>query len=157
MFESHLHAAMSAFDPLRPVFVEAESRRIGALYLPNTLIAAIRAAPCLRIEASRAARTDFLFRDYAHFLVDPRLLADRLELLRGLQSNETLARWRALIDRSEFRTLVDELLVAHYDPHYQRSQDHNYSDFSAGRTFVTEDLSPEGITRLASQILASDC
>ncbi len=55
-FESRLRAALAGFDAERPVFAEAESRRIGSVYLPNVMIAALRAAPCLRIEATRPAR-----------------------------------------------------------------------------------------------------
>ncbi len=54
---------LATFDPARPVFTEAESRRIGLVSLPNELIERMRAAPCLRIDASVAARTDFLLRD----------------------------------------------------------------------------------------------
>jgi tRNA 2-selenouridine synthase len=156
MFETRLHAGLATLDARRPVFVEAESRRIGILNLPNALIAAIRAASCVRIDASREARIEFLLRDYAYFLTDPQGLTDRLKMLQGLQSNATLSHWQALIDAGQFRALIDELLEKHYDPHYQRSQDRNFSDFSAGSVYATEDLSPEAITRLAKRILAND-
>ncbi len=155
MFESRLHAALSTLDPRRPVFAEAESRRIGILNLPDALIAALRAAPCLRIDASREARVEFLLRDYEYFLADPQRLADRLRLLQGLQSNETLAHWQALVDAREFRSLVADLLEKHYDPHYRRSQDRNYADYAAARVHTTDDLSPAGIRRLAREILAA--
>ncbi len=154
-FETRLYAALSGFDPARPVFVEAESRRIGTLHLPDALVAAIRAAPCLRIEATLTARVEFLLRDYAWFLDDPRLLAEKLAHLRGLQSAETLARWRALARARDFRALVAELLERHYDPLYQRSQTKNYAAYERAPAFVTDDLSPAGIDDLARRILAS--
>jgi tRNA 2-selenouridine synthase len=156
MFESRLHASLAILDARRPVYVEAESRRIGILNLPNALIAAIRAAPCVRIDASREARIEFLLRDYKYFLADPQRLTDRLKMLQGLQSNATLLHWQALIGAGQFHTLVNELLEKHYDPHYQRSQDRNYADFSAGSVYAAEDLSPAGITRLTKQILVND-
>ncbi|HRD93770.1 MAG TPA: tRNA 2-selenouridine(34) synthase MnmH, partial [Accumulibacter sp.] len=64
MFESHLLTALRALDPLRPVFVEAESRKIGSLQVPAALIETMRAGECFNIEASFAARVDFLLRDY---------------------------------------------------------------------------------------------
>ena len=154
-FETRLHGALRALDPLRPVFVEAESRRIGTVQLPNALIAAIRAAPCLRVEATTPARVDFLLRDYAYLLEDRCWLADKLGHLRGLQSNETLAHWLGLVETGDFRTLVGELLERHYDPLYQRSQARNYRDYGEAPAFATDDLSPEGIMRLARRILAS--
>jgi tRNA 2-selenouridine synthase len=90
-FESQLLAALSALDPARPVFVEAESRKIGRLQVPDALLAAIRGAPGLRIEAPLAARVEFLLRDYDYAVADPAWLVERLGHLRGLQSNETLA------------------------------------------------------------------
>ena len=86
MFESRLHARLSGFDPERPVFDEAESRRIGSVQLPDALIEAVRAAPGLRIEATLAARVDFLLRDYDYFIADPAWLIERLGQLCGLQS-----------------------------------------------------------------------
>ncbi|MCX8086158.1 MAG: tRNA 2-selenouridine(34) synthase MnmH [Rhodocyclaceae bacterium] len=154
MFESRLLQALEKFDTAQPVFVEAESRKIGRLQLPDALLMAMRAAPCLRIEASRAARAEFLLRDYAYFLERPEWLAAQLAHLRGLQSNETLERWRDLIAAGEFRTLVEELLEKHYDPLYERSQRKNYR-YADAPVFSADDLSEEALNRLAQRILAS--
>ncbi len=157
MFETRLCEAMTALVGVsagREVFVEAESRRIGNLNLPDSLITAIRAAPCLRIEATREARVRFLLRDYDYFLADPGWLSGKLAHLRGLQSNEILDRWRDLVEAGDFPALVSELLEKHYDPLYERSQNRNYRDFAASDRYDTADLSPEGVEVLAQRILA---
>lgn len=154
MFESRLMLALAAFTPQRPVFVEAESRRIGSLQLPDVLLEVIRAAPSLHIDASTAARVDFLLRDYDYFIADPLWLVDKLQHLRGLQSQETISRWEELIAAKDFQALVGELLELHYDPLYQRSQARNYAGFETALRIPTDDLSPDGITRLAREILA---
>lgn len=156
MFETNLYSALAALDPARPVYVEAESRRIGVLHLPDALIAAIRAAPCIRIEATTPARVEFLLRDYDYFLANPGWLAEKLQHLKGLQSEETLARWQALIDAGDFRALVGELLEKHYDPLYQRSQSKNYADYGGAANHAADDLSETGIRNLAARILDSD-
>jgi tRNA 2-selenouridine synthase len=153
MFETNLLAALSKLDAARPVFVEAESRRIGSLQVPDALIFAMRAAPCIRIDACRPARADFLLRDYDYFLSRPQWLIGQLGHLHGLQSNETLARWTALIEAGDFRTLVDELLEKHYDPLYERSQDKNYR-YSDALVFESDDLAPTNIDALAERIRA---
>ncbi|HUW37927.1 MAG TPA: tRNA 2-selenouridine(34) synthase MnmH [Rhodocyclaceae bacterium] len=153
-FESRIHACLCAFDPERPVYVEAESRRIGSVQLPDALLAAIRAAPGVRIEATLAARVDFLLQDYDYFLADPVWLIERLEQLTGLQSRETVARWVALARGGEFPTLVAELLEQHYDPLYQRSQAKNFAGFSDAARIESDDLSPDGMARLARGILS---
>jgi tRNA 2-selenouridine synthase len=155
MFETRLFEAMGRLDANRPVFVEAESRRIGSVHLPNALIDAIRTAPCVRVEASLEARVDFLMRDYAYLPDNPARLAEQLGYLRGLQSNDTLARWLAMVDQRDFRALVQELLEKHYDPLYQRSQTRNYADYGQAPAYATDDLSPSGITSLARRILAA--
>lgn len=154
MFETRLMTALARLDASRPVFVEAESRKIGTLHVPDALILAMRAAPCLRIDAGRPARTDFLLRDYAYFLARPRWLIGQLSHLRGLHSHDTLARWAALIEAGDFRTLVDELLEKHYDPLYQRSQEKNFR-YTDAPVFATDDLSPAAINQLAERILAA--
>lgn len=152
MFESRLLEALQGLDPGRPVYVEAESRRIGSLQLPSALIEKMRAGECLNIEASFDARVDFLLRDYAHFLMAPEWLNARLQPLRNLQSNETILRWREYTCDGRWRELVSELLQLHYDPLYSRSQTHNYTGFSAPARLVTEDLTPGGIEVVAARV-----
>lgn len=154
-FETQLLAALSALDPLRPVFVEAESRKIGRLQVPDALLEAIRGAPGLCIEAPLAARVDFLLQDYDYAVADPVWLLERLGHLKGLQSNETLERWRALIAARDFPALVEELLTLHYDPLYQRSQAHNYESFGAATRYASERLDAAALDRLAAEILAA--
>jgi tRNA 2-selenouridine synthase len=153
MFESRLYLALNAFDAARPVFVEAESRRIGTVQLPDAMLGMIRSSPVLRIEAGTAARVEFLLRDYAYFLADPHWLIERIDHLRGLQSNETVDRWTGMIHAGEFATLVAELLELHYDPLYRRSQNKTHIDADKLPLYATDDLSPAGIRRIADVIL----
>jgi tRNA 2-selenouridine synthase len=61
-FESAIWSALASFEPARPVYVESESKRIGALTVPDALIAAMRSSPCIRIDAPLAARVQLLNR-----------------------------------------------------------------------------------------------
>lgn len=151
-FESGLLVALRAFDLSRPVFVEAESRKIGSIHLPDALLETMRAGQCLNIEAAFAARVDFLLTDYAYFLHAPDWLNSRLDALRNLQSRETVARWQDYVRAGQWRELVGELLALHYDPLYQRSQNRNYAGFNTPQTFITDDLGPQGIERVAREI-----
>ncbi len=56
MFEGRLAVALERLDPSRPVLVEAESSRIGALTVPKAMWQAICAAPRIRLEVPVAAR-----------------------------------------------------------------------------------------------------
>ncbi len=154
-FETMLLERMQQFDPARPVYVEAESRKIGNLHVPDALIERIRNGECLNVEASIEARVEFLLKDYAYFLTLPEFLLSRLEILHNLQSRETLGRWRQLVSDGQWAPLVRELLELHYDPLYRRSQSHNFSGMATLQNFTTDDLSTAGIARLASAIAST--
>ena len=137
------------------MFVEAESRKIGRLQVPEPLLEAIRGAAVLRIEASLPARVEFLLRDYDYAVADPRWLLERLAHLRGLQSNETLERWRLLVEGGDHPALVEQLLTQHYDPLYERSQARNYAAFDAAARYATDSLDDAALDSIAAQILAT--
>src|SRR5574343_375408 len=152
-FETSLLQALLNLDPERPVYVEAESRKIGNLHVPEALIRQIRTGECLNIEATLDARVDYLLRDYAYFFDLPELLNQRLEALRTLVAGETLQRWQAYVSAAQWPALVRELLEMHYDPLYRRSQDNNFTGLQYPETFSTDDLSPAGIDRLAAALV----
>ncbi len=77
-FESELVAQLERFDPARPVYVESESKRIGSLQVPDSLLAAMRRAQCIRVETPRPLRVRMLREEYGHFLADHAALTARL-------------------------------------------------------------------------------
>lgn len=153
-FETMLLTTLRQLDPARPVYVEAESRKIGRLQVPDAMIESIRAGDCLAIEAPLSARVDFLLRDYDYFLRDPAWLNSRLAALKALRGGETVARWQAYASQGEWRTLVEELLTGHYDPLYQRSQERNYAGFGTPHTIAAAQLTPAGIAAAAQAIVS---
>jgi tRNA 2-selenouridine synthase len=78
LFESALWGALKGFSRDRPVFVEAESRRIGDIKVPDALIDAMWAADCVLLDAPMRSRVELLKREYDHFLRRPDLLAASL-------------------------------------------------------------------------------
>ena len=152
-FETLLYSTLSSVDPARPVFVEAESRQIGIVRLPESLTRAIRSATCVYLEASLAARVSFLLQDY-DYLCEPGCLDAQLLRLKEIQGKERILRWQELTQAGDFRTLVTELLVEHYDPLYLRSQSRNFAQLSQAITYVATDLSTAGLRDLAKRILS---
>ncbi|CAG0995061.1 tRNA 2-selenouridine synthase [Burkholderiales bacterium] len=150
-FETAMHEACAGFDPGRPVYVESESRRIGALQVPDALLAAMRKAPCLRVELATPARVALLEEEYAHFLADPEALAARLSRLKDMHGLATIERWSALARAGAFDALVAELLEVHYDPTYARAMSKNYAGFAAASP-----VSPDGIAMPAWRALARE-
>jgi tRNA 2-selenouridine synthase len=134
-FDTALAGALSTLDPERPVFIEAESRRIGLVTLPASLLDAFHAGRCVRVVAPLAARVAFLLDDYAHLFDTPQLFKDQLARLIGLHSRETVARWQALVDAGERAQLATELLEQHYDPAYARSSERSFSGIADALSF----------------------
>ncbi len=64
-FDSGIWSALRGFDPARPVYVESESKKVGNVAVPDGLIAAMRASPCLQIELAEDERVALLLEDYA--------------------------------------------------------------------------------------------
>jgi tRNA 2-selenouridine synthase len=154
-FESAIWSALNGFDPARPVFVESESKKIGALRVPAALITAMHASPCLRLDVPLAARVQLLTEDYAHFLLDPETINRQLGFLTALRGSETIAGWQALATRQAWSELVGVLLEQHYDPAYLNSLSRNYAPSATDLSFHTADLSASGMLRLAREILAA--
>lgn len=152
MFETKLNLALQSFDPAHPVYVEAESRKIGSIHLPDALLDAMRAGACINIEASFEARVEFLLRDYDYFLNNPGWFNSRLDVLDNLHSRETIQRWQDYANGAQWKSLVCELLELHYDPLYRRSQNRNFTGLDSSTTFTTDDLTPAGIESLTGQI-----
>ena len=153
-FDTNLFTAIAKLSADRPVYVEAESRKIGSVQLPEKLMAALRRAPCLRMEVKLAARVDFLLEDYRYALQDTAWLASNIERLHSLQSRSTLARWQHFIQIGEFRQLVEELLTLHYDPQYLRSQKHNYVEHQAARVLNVDQLTQAALDAISRELVA---
>lgn len=152
MFETRVWDALRGFDTDIPVFIEAESRKIGQLQVPEALILAMRESPCVRVEAEVSARVAFLLDDYGHFLADPAALKAQLDCLLALYGRETVSAWKALADRGAFAELVAVLLVEHYDPAYRRSMGRNYVGLAAAPVVRPENLTPAALARAAAEI-----
>ncbi|HSI51588.1 MAG TPA: tRNA 2-selenouridine(34) synthase MnmH [Ideonella sp.] len=122
-FEGQIWQRLQGFDPLRPVFVEAESRRIGARQLPDGVLAALQApAGWVELQMDIPARTELLLDEYRFFTAEPEALCERLAELNSLRGNATVARWQSLARAGDWSQLLPELLDQHYDPLYDRQQ-----------------------------------
>jgi tRNA 2-selenouridine synthase len=152
-FDSQLWNVLRRFDPARPVWVEAESRKIGVLQLPEQLLVSMRASPCWRIEAPLEERVQFLIAGYPHMLDDPGWLKSRLSHLAGLQSREVLQRWDTLIDARDWKTLVLDLLVNHYDPLYLRSMGKSFAGLAQAQVLKLDQLDAAALATVAEQLV----
>jgi tRNA 2-selenouridine synthase len=153
-FESMLWETLSTLDAARPVYVESESKKVGEIRVPQNLIDAMWASPCIRLETPLAARVALLREDYAHFVADPAELLAKLAHLTPLVGSETSARWRGMAEAGELDALVSNLLVEHYDPTYLRSMRRNYPRYEEASVVEMPDASPDSRSATAVRVIA---
>lgn len=151
-FETQIAAVLESLDLKRPLYVEGESARIGRLSVPLPLLARMRAAPCIEVQATPAARLEYLLRDYAYLGDDPAGLSERLGMLKELQGKEAVERWQQWAHARDLRPLFAELIGQHYDPHYERSQSRNFSQWASRKQVPAAGLDEAGIAAVAQVI-----
>ncbi|WP_323785362.1 tRNA 2-selenouridine(34) synthase MnmH [Thalassovita sp.] len=120
-FETRIAMALSRLDPARPVFVEAESNKIGRLIIPPMLWKAMSGSDHLLITAPIEARARFLTDAYHDVIDDPEALRERLGHLTRFHGAEAVEHWQQLAQAGSHRQLARELVELHYDPSYRRS------------------------------------
>jgi tRNA 2-selenouridine synthase len=156
-FETGLAQRLERFDPTRVVYVEAESRKIGACALPNTLVDAMRVSLCTEIHASLEARLAYLLDEYAYLGDNLATLVARLQRLQGFIDNATLDRWKDWARQGDLPNLFRELIVRHYDPLYARSQGRHFQRLPDACRLDADDLSEAAIGKLATAMLSQCC
>ena len=155
-FETLVWQALRDFDAARPVYVEAESKKVGNRTLPDALVEAMRASPCLRIELSDDERVALLLEDYPFFVSDPDFFCQRLDTLVALRGHAVIDDWKAKVAAGQTETVVRELLARHYDPGYAASTRRNFSRFDQALPVPLTDRSPPALARAAAAILQSE-
>jgi tRNA 2-selenouridine synthase len=152
MFESKLHDVMRRLDHARPVFIEAESNKVGDCHVPPALWRCMRGAPSIQVTAPLAARVAFLLDDYQHVVAEPSRLDPLLGWVVQRIGHEGVERWRTLIDAGDWTGFVSHVLMDHYDPAYDRSaaqRDHQDIEI-----FETATLDEPAVTDLGKRLAA---
>lgn len=152
-FDTLVWDALRRFDPARPVFVESESKKVGNVAVPDSLIERMRASPCLRLDLPDDERVALLMEDYDFFARDQALFCERLGALAELRGKAVVQGWQAQVAAGETEAVVRELLVKHYDPGYASSIARNFSGYANARAIVSRDRSAQAMAELAAGIL----
>jgi len=154
-FDTLVWEQLRAFDPARPVYVESESKKVGNVAVPDSLMAAMRASPCLRLDLADEERVRLLLEDYDFFSRDRDLFCERLDALTQIRGREQVQAWQAEVRAGRVETVVRELLVKHYDPGYASSTERNFKGFAQAQPIAPRDRTPEAMAELAREMVAS--
>ena len=151
-FDSLLVDKLRRFDPRRPVWVESESKKIGAVQLPAELLEAIHSGTIFSISAPMTERVKLWREDYSHFERDLDAMMERLRHLRPLVGGEEFALWERLAREWRAPELFQRLMEAHYDPAYGRSIGKNYPKIDQASKLDLTRLDHHSLLDLARQL-----
>ena len=153
MFDSSVWWKLRHFDPARPIYLEAESKKVGNIRVPEALIQAMWQGQCIRLDVSRELRLALLKEEYAHYLENPESLNQKLDFLTSIYGLEQIEKWKVLVQNGHWDILVMELLEKHYDPSYTRSMLKHYPNFEQGTILNVTEIGESGMLSLAHQAL----
>jgi len=144
-FEADLLHRLQSLDHSRPVWIEGESRKVGAVTIPDALRRAMAASPCVLVTASLETRVTRIIAEYtgpsasAAAGLDVATLSQleaALASLRGFFGAVRTGQLLAQLHAGELRPLVRTLLEEHYDPRYR----HAMRNYAYALTVSGEDL-----------------
>jgi tRNA 2-selenouridine synthase len=156
MFESRIWQRLRGFSPARPIYVEAESRKVGNLRVPEALIAEMWRSPCIVLEAPMDIRVALLKEEYAHYIADPDALCAQLACLTGIHGRETVSGWTSKVHAGAWDEFIEDVLSRHYDPAYRRSTIRHYAGLSSAARLAVAGPGDAEFRRLAQQCIAAE-
>ncbi|MEI8029080.1 MAG: tRNA 2-selenouridine(34) synthase MnmH [Comamonadaceae bacterium] len=152
-FDTLVWNALRPLDVTRPVFIESESKKVGNVSVPPSLIEAMRQSPCLNLVLPDAERVALLLEDYAFFVQDIEHFCERLQVLAEFRGKVVVAGWLASVRAGNIAPVVQQLLTQHYDPVYLQSMQRNFLRFENAKVISPSDHSVAAMNSLAQQLL----
>ena len=151
-FDSVFIEKLRHFDAAQPIWVESESKKIGAVQVPASLLETMRDGRLFTLSAPMAERVSLWREDYSHFEDDLDAMMDRLRHLRPLIGGEELAHWLSLAAERRAPELFQRIMEVHYDPAYARSIRRNYPTIDEAAKVELNRLDRESLVEAARQL-----
>lgn len=120
MFDGLLVRELAFWEPLGYIIVECESRRIGRIILPVSLVDGMRSGLRILAYCALDKRIERIKRIYAGNYEESRgELKDAVNSLGQRVGKKRVAEFSRMIDRGELDEVVEYLLINYYDPLYK--------------------------------------
>jgi tRNA 2-selenouridine synthase len=153
-FDTAVWHALQRFDAARPVFVESESRKIGALAVPDALLARMRQdSRVVMVEMPDAARVQLLLEEYGFFATQLERFCAHLDTLVELRGRQRVAHWQSLARSGCWAEVFEALMREHYDPLYLRSMQRNFAGIAQARHLAVADGSERSMRAAARELM----
>lgn len=140
-FENRLAAALRGLPTTQSIWVEAESRRIGTVFLPEFLWQQMQQAPRIYLEREIRSRISRLCVDYQHATTED--IEQALYKIRKRLGPQHYQRALAALDENDRRSIVEIVLEYYdrtYDFHRRESIERIVSSISVVDNYPTAEL-----------------
>lgn len=153
LFDSRLLEKLRGFTPERPIWLEAESKKIGNVQIPLSLFEKMHRSQTIPISAPMAERVRLWGEDYPHFKSDPLGMVDKLKPLVPLVSKAEYEDWALMATEGRISELFERVMVSHYDPCYARSMSRNYGVDHMNAVVILESLAESALLDFAKSLV----
>ena len=151
LFETLIYDKLVNLKTNEPIFVEAESNKIGNLHIPKEFWKLMKSAPQIELSATVEKRAKFLVEEYSEITTDLDLLEKQITSLSTIAGHKVVESWLQMAKNKEFYELVKQLMEKHYDPRYKRSLFRKKKEAFA--QLNVEDMSQKGFSSMVDRIL----
>lgn len=154
-FDSLVLEKLRTFDVNKPIWLEAESKKVGERQLPQALFDQMHAGTPYRVEAPMSERVTLWREDYRHFEVNPKQLIEQLAHLKPLVGNDEFETWQQLAENQRMPDLFERLMTNHYDPAYRRSTLRHYPNIDSAQLIRLTSLSQDALYEVALELIVN--
>jgi len=154
-FDTLIWDTLRRFDASRPVFVESESKKVGNVAIPTSLLERMRASRCINLNLPQDERIALLLEDYDFFVQNTAFFCQRLDALVEMRGKVVVENWKTLVMQGDMRPVVAELLALHYDPGYLQSIQRNFEQYGRATQLEVADRSEASLRAAAQSLLSS--
>ncbi len=151
LFETLIYHKLINLKTDEPIFVEAESNKIGNLHIPKELWKLMKSSPQIELSATIEQRAQFLIKEYSEITTDLVLLEKQITSLSTIVGHKVIESWLKLAKNKEFIELAKQLMEKHYDPRYEQSLLRKKKEVFAN--LKIEAMSKDGLNSMVDKIM----
>ena len=151
LFETSIYNKLINLKTGKPIFVEAESNKIGNLHIPKEFWKLMKISPQIELSAAVELRAQFLVQEYSEITMNLQLLEKQIMSLSTIAGQKVVESWIIMAKNKEFIQLAKELMEKHYDPRYKRGQLRTKEGVFA--ILKIDDISRKGLSLTVDRIL----
>ena len=115
-FENELFLLLRNLDPQNVVWIEAESKAIGGVYIPDPVWNQMLVAPTIFVEVDRTKRVQFLVQEYGELPIEE--LAEAVTKIKKRLGGDRLRAALQALGQQDLETFAS-IALEHYDKAYR--------------------------------------